>query len=290
MDHVLDNTNPFFGVEHPSIFATLWKWLENTYTTKAVRHPTKYDRYLQIRDTMHEVLVGWCLRMKQIHIKPPSLIRLSMMCQFYNCPSSLWNILSHLRLICSPNTTKKMYAVATAIPISVRQQWDHHSIAVLGADNMSYTTRAAQVRHANNKTTTYTMLHTINIWQRYHPSTQFPQFSLMDQLFKFIKPNEMQQYLNHLRILPTNMQIILNQSWIHSSDLITQQQSHLAYPIPTNNITPPQIEFKTPLFDLVTSKYLDMEVFLNHIYLVYLRMLIIYIHSDDTLTYILYKW
>ena len=71
--------------------------------------------------------------MKQIHIKPPPIIRFSMVLHYHHCPSSIWSILSHLRLALSPNTTKQMYEVANSIPLEIRQQWiDHETIATIG--------------------------------------------------------------------------------------------------------------------------------------------------------------
>lgn len=134
----------------------MWQWLQNTYARKAERYPDKYQRWLTIRETCKEALQDWCLRLRNIHVKPVFTARFSMLLLFHNCPNSIWSILSHLRLALSINTTKKLYEIATAIPISVRHTWiDHESVAMVGADNMSYITHRSQVRVENGQLLQY---------------------------------------------------------------------------------------------------------------------------------------
>jgi hypothetical protein len=94
--------------------------------------------------------------LRDIHTKPIPIVRFSMLLQYHSCPTPIWNILSHLRLALSINTTKELYTVASAIPLPIRLNWDDHStIAVLGADNMSYVTHKKQVRLENGSANTY---------------------------------------------------------------------------------------------------------------------------------------
>lgn len=141
MDSLFDlETQPF-------IFTTLWQWLKNTYGAKAEKHPEDYVRWNTIRTTCKEFLMSWCLRMRDIHLKPPMIARFSMLLQFHQCPMPIWSVLSHLRLAFSVNTTKRMYEAAIAIPISIRCEWPQHgTIGMVGVDNMSYITYNAQVR------------------------------------------------------------------------------------------------------------------------------------------------
>ena len=148
---------------------------------KAERYPEHYQRWLTIRATCKEMLMSWSLRLRNIHTKPPAIARFSMLLLHHQCPYSIWNILSHLRLALSINTTKRLYEAATAIPISVRLNWmDHQSIAMVGADNMSYITYNAQVRVCKGVISRYllifvvfyyfdlrkyTWIDTVNLWQ-----------------------------------------------------------------------------------------------------------------------------
>ena len=78
-------------------------------------------------------------------------------------------------------------SVATSIPFPQRQQWnDHGSIAVIGADNMGYTTHMTQVRVEDNQMVQYNQINTINIWQRWNDANLFPKFKKLDHLFGHI--------------------------------------------------------------------------------------------------------
>jgi hypothetical protein len=122
-------------------------WLETRYAKHAAKHPEKYLKYTTVRETCKEILLGWSFRLRNIHSKLPVLVRLSFLLLFHQYPYPIWNILSHLRLALSVNTTKRLCAKATTIPISIRNAWEHHNtIAVVGIDNMSYIMYNAQVR------------------------------------------------------------------------------------------------------------------------------------------------
>jgi len=120
--------------------------MKNTYSAKAEKHPEEFARWNTIRKTCKEFLMSWCIRMRDIHLKPPMVARFSMLLLFHQCPTPIWSILSHLRLAFSINTTKQLYDVATSVPISIRCEWAQHAtIAMVGVDNMSYITYNAQV-------------------------------------------------------------------------------------------------------------------------------------------------
>ena len=117
----------------PKLFDIIWNMLENTYTEKVNRHPERYERWLTIRETTKELLQSWLFRLRQIHIKPLAIVRLSMVLLHHQCNGFIWSVLSHLRIVLSVNTTKKMYAIANQVLFPVRVQWnDHSGIAVVG--------------------------------------------------------------------------------------------------------------------------------------------------------------
>ena len=121
--------------------------MQNTYSEKAKRHLERFTRWLSIRDTCEQMLLTWGYRLKNIHNKPIIIARFSMMLLFHQCPFPIWNMLSHLCLAFSVNTTKQLYLTATSIPIYIRCNWmDHNSIVNIGADNMSYITYKAHVQ------------------------------------------------------------------------------------------------------------------------------------------------
>lgn len=271
MQHVFDSTTPFFGVEHPPIFSIIWKWIKNTYAAKAERKPENYVRWHKLRNASQELVIAWMLRLKQIHVKPPAIIRLSMMLRFFQCPVQIWNILSHLRLVLSINSTDKLYTIATSIPISVRQNWtDHETIAVVGADNMSYITHKSNIRVENNAAVAMTVLNTINTWQIRHEPDLFPTFGQYDYLFEVITPNMEPIRIADVTLTSADLTTTTNLAWNHTLNLLEENHSHVERPPPTDETAPPHIEFNVPLFDLTTSAYIDMEVFLNHVYLKYL--------------------
>jgi hypothetical protein len=140
-------TNEFDATTQDSVFTVLFEWLQNTYAEKVKRHPERFTRWLTIRETCEQMLLAWGHRLKNIHNKPVAIARFSMVLLFHQCPFPIWNILSHLRLAFSVNTTKQLYLTATSIPIHVRCGWvDHNSIANVGADNMSYITYNSRVQ------------------------------------------------------------------------------------------------------------------------------------------------
>jgi hypothetical protein len=138
------------------VFDIIWQWLKNTYASKAMKHPEKYERWNTIRAACKEMLMAWCVRLRNIHQKPAAIARFSMLLLHHRCSYSIWNILSHMRFALSINTTKQLYLAANAIPLPIRNAWiDHTSIGVIGADNMSYITHSAQVRVENTAMVRY---------------------------------------------------------------------------------------------------------------------------------------
>ena len=138
------------------VFDILFEWLNNTYAEKVQRNPDRYNRWITLRDTSKQMLQVWGYRLKNIHYKPVEITRFSMLLWFHRCPYPIWNILSHLCLALSINTTKKLYASATSIPISMWLNWENYnSIANIRADNMSYMTYNAQVQINSDNTERY---------------------------------------------------------------------------------------------------------------------------------------
>ena len=102
------------------------------------------------------MVMSWTTCLKNIHTKPIAIVWFSMLLLFHNCPFSVWNILSHLQLALSINTTKCLYKVATSISFAERMNWrDHGSIAMLDADNLLFHTCNAIMRINGNKMERY---------------------------------------------------------------------------------------------------------------------------------------
>jgi len=102
---------------------------------------------MTVRATSQDMLRGWSARLRDIHSKPLSIVRFSMLLHFFQCPYPIWNILSHLRFALSINTTKELFRVATQIPYPIRMNiLDHLCIAVIGADNWLVYMRLFQQR------------------------------------------------------------------------------------------------------------------------------------------------
>ena len=80
--------------------------------------------------------------------------------------------------------------------------------------------------------------------------------------------------LETLRITQAQFLNLLQTASNHSLNL-RDNGSHFAYPTNDQNVEIAQILFQEPLFHLVTSKYIDMELYLNHVYLKYLGLLLI---------------
>jgi len=121
-----------------------------------LRKPENYERWIIVRKACKEMVMSWTTRLKNIHTKPIAIARFSMLLLFHNCPFPVWNILSHLRLALSINTTKRLYEVATSISFAERMNWrDHGSIAMLGADNLLFHTCNAIMRINGNKMERY---------------------------------------------------------------------------------------------------------------------------------------
>ena len=134
-------TNEFDATAQDSVFTVLFEWLQNTYTEKVKRHPERFTRWLTIRETCEQMLLAWRHKLKNIHNKLVAITQFSIVLLFHQCLFLIWNILSHLFLAFSVNTTKQLYLTATSIPIHVRCGWvDHNSIANVRANNMSYIT------------------------------------------------------------------------------------------------------------------------------------------------------
>jgi hypothetical protein len=85
--------------------------------------------------------IGWVDCLSNMHAKPIALICFSMNLYFAHTPTSIWKMLSLLRLAISHTTTMKLYNIAMQIPIHQQLSWDvHPTTAVIGADNMHYIT------------------------------------------------------------------------------------------------------------------------------------------------------
>src|SRR5271163_1427348 len=120
--------------------------MKNTYSIKAEKHLEEFTRWNTIRKTYKEFLMSWCIHMLDIHLKPPIVAQFSMLLLFHQCSTPIWNILSHLHLVFSINTTKQLYDVATSVLISIQSEWLQHTIIVIvGVNNMSYITYNTQI-------------------------------------------------------------------------------------------------------------------------------------------------
>jgi hypothetical protein len=85
-----------------------------------------------------------------MHTKPTAIAWFSMLLLFHHCSYSIWNILSHLQLALSINTTKNLYAKATSINFAQYLDWiNYDTIAMVGADNMVYIIYNAEMRIDN---------------------------------------------------------------------------------------------------------------------------------------------
>ena len=102
---------------------------------------------MTVRATSQDMLRGWSARLRDIHSKPLSIVRFSMLLHFFQCPYPIWNILSHLRFALSINTTKELFRVATQILYPIRMNiLDHLCIAVIGTNNWLVYMRLFQQR------------------------------------------------------------------------------------------------------------------------------------------------
>jgi hypothetical protein len=141
-DSLLGSEDAFVAqMQETALFQTLWGELKNTYQRKVQNHPERGERYKQVRQTTKELLAAWLTRIRRIHFKPLMIVRLSFFLYHVHCPASLWRVLSSLRLVLSATHTSKLLAVASSIPLAVRLNWPSHPhVAILGADNCSYST------------------------------------------------------------------------------------------------------------------------------------------------------
>jgi len=243
------------------VFAKLQDWLRNTYQLKAERNTEKYARWITVRNTCTLLLDGWCLRLRDIHIKPPIIIRFSMLLSFLNCPTPLWNILSHLRIALSVNTTKRLMQIASQVSFPDRMEWmDHLSIAMVGADNMSYMTRASQVRVG---IAPYTFVHTINMWQKWNDYDAFGIFTANDNLYKHI-PN-LDEVKQQLTLRETDMRVEMSSAFEYAKNEVNLGKSLLERPEGLPNGEPARLDFKVPLLNIGTAAYADIFRFLCHI-------------------------
>lgn len=136
---------------------------------------------------------------------------------------------------------------------------------------MSYITHTAKVYLSNSVVKNSVWLDTINTWQRYNNPTLFGPFLDTDSLFlRSIRPHNQHTFIGNLVISSTDMYLALNSAFSHSRTLFLNQKSHFQYPLPSTPVTPAQIFFHPPLFNLKTSTYIDMELYLNSIYLRFL--------------------
>lgn len=284
----------------PGVFNVMWELFVSTYGKKAERHPQKYERWNTIRSTMKDILMAWCSRLSNIHTKPPAIARLSMLLWFYRCPSTIWSILSHLRIALSENTTKKLYTAATQIPLSARQDWeDHGTVAMIGADNMSYSTINALVRLNNTGNLqryldiifsylmfilikfTYTWLDTVNAWHRYTNPLLFPKFGKNDKLFIHI--TDLVQLYPHVLVSEQTLLAAMTSAYNHVRIIMAQERSLLAPPVSDAPAPAMQIEFLEPLFNIKTSAYADIGRMINAYSVKFLSMksnLILFIIND----------
>lgn len=280
LTHLFNNTIPTTGADKSPLFIALWKGLSNTYEQKATRNAEKYNRWLVIRATTKQLLFDWCLRIRQIHIKTVAIMRFSMNLLFSHCPQAIWNILSHLRLAFCYNKTLQFYEKANQIPLYIRVATpQHNTIVVIGADNMSYSTHTDQPRVMRNGSITHTIfIDTINWWQRFYPPNAFPNFGRYDHMVPFIREVDMPHILADIVVDNDLLNTRLDASFDHSLFVINSDNTHLAYPPlnvclsndPTNSL--PRFHFHIPFHDLVTSKYTDMFMFLEHIHHKFLCM------------------
>lgn len=103
------------------------------------RHPEKYSRWLLLRDTNHDFLQSWCLRLQNIHFKPPAIVRFSILLHFHNCHSSIWNYLSHMRMALSKETTLRLITSMNSISYPDYFNWTPQKyVGAVGADNFGY--------------------------------------------------------------------------------------------------------------------------------------------------------
>lgn len=112
---------------------------------------------------------------------------------------------------------------------------------------------------------------TINFWQRFNPIDLFGDFTFDDKMFPAI--NRIAPLLPNVMVNAATLQGFLSIATAHCTVIIAANLSLLARPTPIAPIAPAAITFLSPLFDLVTSKYNDMHVMLNHISTNYIGML-----------------
>jgi len=193
-----------------------------------------------------------------------------------NCPKAIFNVLSHMRLSLSYNTTRKFYQLATQEPISSRENWSSHTtIGMVGADNMSYFTHVNAVRISDPQSPVKALnqIDTVNFWHRYDPPSLYGNFTVDDNLFHVIHEQDQVQYLQKMLLTSNSFFNFCNHTFFQSLQLSNQHVSHLAYPVlPENtpNVAPVHIEFHVPLFNVSTSAYSDVREIIDEINQTYL--------------------
>ena len=173
-------------------------------------------------------------------------------------------------MVLSKTSTFNLSTLLSSVPISLKLGWnDHSSIAVIGVDNMGYYTHNAQV-HVNESSQiiTYTWIDTINYWQQYNHPTSFGEFLDTDHLFRRIR--DLNLVKQQLDLTESMMNNALNDAYFHACTQVNNNSTLLHRPPLTGKVPICGIEFQSPVFHLKTSKYVDMEKYLNHVYLKYI--------------------
>ena len=89
--------------------------LQNMYSAKAQRCPSKYNHFNQVHESSMCLLSGWINRLANMHSKPIAIVRFSMNLYFSHTPLAVWNILSLLQIAMSCTSTMNLYEVAMTI-------------------------------------------------------------------------------------------------------------------------------------------------------------------------------
>ncbi len=214
--------------------------------------------------------------MRDIHYMSPEIVAISMAFKFRNVSYPLWNMMSRLRLVLSPTRTEKLYKVAATKSLPLELGWNIQSTLItIGMDNKQFFTRKSQVRTDNTLNPFYERFDTITGWRRYH---DFPDFPVDQDMFQVFTSRSAMISMKTLPVTDDTFQIAVQVAYDRARTHMegnTLVRSLMDYPLVDEEnryVAPPQIEFLPPLFDLVTSKNIDIRKMLDHIQVTYLRM------------------
>ena len=106
------------------------------------------------------------------------------------------------------------------------------------------------------------------MWQLWYHQAGTEKFRSDDKLYRHI--TNIQEKIDELHLGEYDMKASMVDAYNFCLDHIGHDRSLLHRPATDAQSEPAALDFKIPLFNLVTSKYADMQKLLNHIYMNYI--------------------